>query len=128
MLNANTPSRLAENEILYRSVNERIEEINRALDGLAAIESQWICECADAGCTRPVSATLAEYEAVRAKARTFIVAPGHVDPSVEHVVRGNERFTVVEKDGLPGEMAELHDSRRSPDGTSGAWTSRTAAA
>ena len=113
MPNASAPSRLAENEILYRSVNERIEEINRGLDGLAAVESQWVCECADTGCTTRVRATLSEYEAVRAKSRTFIVAPGHVDPFVEHVVRGNERFTVVEKDGVAGELAELRDTRRS---------------
>jgi hypothetical protein len=108
---AQRPARLAQNEILYRQVNERIEDINKAFDGVAALEGEWVCECADANCTTTVFATVEEYESVRANSRTFIVAPGHVDPYIEHVVRGNERFTVVEKTGAAGDAAEQQDTR-----------------
>jgi hypothetical protein len=107
------PSRLAQNEILYRSINERIENINKELDTVASFKGEWICECSDMHCTTRVVATIAEYESVRSNPRTFIVAPGHVDPYVEHVVRGNERFTVVEKEGAAAEAAELQDARSS---------------
>jgi hypothetical protein len=38
-----------------------------------------------------VSATRAEYEAIRAVATHFVVLPGHEDPSIEHVVQQTER-------------------------------------
>jgi len=103
--------RLAENQVLYRNVNERIEDVNHAFDAVAAIDSEWICECADTSCITRVSASLAEYEAARANSRTFIVAPGHVFPEVERVVQGNERFTVVEKIGAAAEVAEQNYPR-----------------
>jgi len=104
-------ARLAENEVLYRNVNERIEDINQVFDAVATIGGEWICECSDMSCTTPIKATLAEYEAVRANPRTFMVAPGHVFRDVERVVRGNERFTVVEKLGAAAEVAEQHYAR-----------------
>ena len=103
--------RYAENQSLYRVVNERIESLNDTFEVAAALSSEWFCECADPACVTKVTATAAEYEAVRANPRTFIVYPGHVYPEVEHVVRGNERFTVVEKDEAAGEVAEQKDPR-----------------
>ena len=101
-----TRERLAQNEVLYRSVNERLEPVNESLEASLKLPSEWVCECADAGCTTRIRATVTEYESVRAHARQFLVYPGHVDPSVEHVVRGNERFTVVEKSDASAEVAE----------------------
>jgi hypothetical protein len=62
-------------------------------------------------CTEKISATRAEYEAVRAVATHFIVAPGHNDPAVESVALQNERFLVVEKEGEPAQEAEKSDPR-----------------
>jgi hypothetical protein len=75
--------RFGKNEALYRSVNDSIAEINK----------------------------VSEYEAVRANARTFMVYPGHVTRGAEHVVRGNERFIVVEKLGVSAEVAETTSAR-----------------
>jgi hypothetical protein len=108
---ASAPSGLGAEALLYRSVNERIAELNVGLDALGSLKGQWICECADAGCMTPVSATVEEYEAVRANARTFIVVPGHVDPDTECVVRVDDGFAVVEKLGAAGEAAELGNPR-----------------
>lgn len=104
-------ARLAENEALYRSVNERMESINESLEDALQLPSEWVCECADRGCATPIRATIAEYESVRANPRTFFVYPGHVTPSGERVVRGNERFTVVEKLYIRAEVAEATDPR-----------------
>jgi hypothetical protein len=58
-----------------------------------------------------VSATRAEYEAIRAVATHFVVLPGHEDPSIEHVVQHTERFFVVEKEGQAAHEAQEDDPR-----------------
>ena len=103
--------RLAENETLYRSVNERLEPVNESLEDALKLPSEWVCECADTGCTTRLRATVAEYESVRANPRMFLVYPGHVSPGVERVVRGNERFTVVEKLHASADVAETTNPR-----------------
>jgi hypothetical protein len=103
--------RAAENQSLYRSTNERIKKLNEVFDEIASVPSEWVCECADTECTSRISATLQEYESVRSNARAFIVYRGHVFPHVEVVVAGNERFTIVEKIGDAGEVAEGLDPR-----------------
>ena len=104
-------ARLAENQVLYRNVNERIEDVNQVFAEVVSADGEWICECADTECTTSVLASMAEYETVRANPRTFIVAPGHVFPDIERVVGGNGRFAVVEKFGAAGEVAEANDAR-----------------
>jgi hypothetical protein len=74
-------------------------------------QMEFLCECDDTDCVEKVSATPAEYEAVRAVATQFVVLPGHEDPSVEHVVQQTERFLVVEKEGEAAHEAEESDPR-----------------
>jgi hypothetical protein len=87
--------RVAKNEALFREVNERIKDVNLALEG--DHEHDFLCECGDDDCTAPISLTLAEYESVRADATHFAIVPGHDVPDVESVVSRNERFAIVEK-------------------------------
>jgi hypothetical protein len=47
-----------------------------------------------------------EYEAIRAHDTHFVVAVGHVDVRIEDVVRHTDRFEVVAKRGVAGEIAE----------------------
>ena len=105
--------RAAENQSLYRSVNERIKQLNAALGEVSSDGEphEWLCECADTACTGRVSATLDEYEAVRENPRAFIVALRHLYPEVERVVDENRRFMIVEKLDNAGEMAEALDPR-----------------
>ena len=105
--------RAAENQSLYRSVNERIKQLNAALGEVApdGDSYEWLCECADTDCTFRVSATLDEYEGVRENPRTFIVAPRHLYPEVERVLDENSRFVIVEKLDAAGEIAEALDPR-----------------
>ena len=67
--------RLAQNEVIFRSVNEAIEQQAIRSGGLASYE--FICECASTGCFARVGLTLAEYERVRSDGTTFLVTPGH---------------------------------------------------
>ena len=106
--------RAAQNQSLYRSINEQITELNEAFSDVfpgSESLSEWICECADTSCSLRIQATRQEYELVRANGRTFIVYPGHVYPEVEGVLGENERFMVVEKFDESGQIAETLDPR-----------------
>jgi hypothetical protein len=99
------------NEALFRGVNERIEDVGTAL-APDDVPMEFLCECDDRDCVEKVSATRAEYEAIRAVATNFVVLPGHEDPGVEHVVQQTERFLVVEKEGQAALEAEESDPRK----------------
>jgi hypothetical protein len=75
-------------------VNERIAESAERFD---ATGSDFVCECSDPNCTHRVSATLTEYEEVRAKPTTFLIAPGHEQGDIERVISDRGRFRIVEK-------------------------------
>jgi hypothetical protein len=90
----NEHERRATTEALFRDVNERIAESAERFD---AEESDFVCECADPSCTHRVSASLAEYEEVRAEPTTFLVMPGHEERDIERVVSDRGRFRIVDK-------------------------------
>ena len=102
--------RVGKNEVVFRDVNERINDINRDM-GFNE-EADFICECGNAECAAPITLKLAEYEAVRAYPTRFAILPGHEIPDVERVVQQNDRYAVVEK--APAAAAQIaidHDPR-----------------
>jgi hypothetical protein len=90
--------RVGLNEALFREVNERIEDLNRAFGELTDRMSV-VCECGDARCHERLDVPIPEYERVRADATTFVLVPGHEDPTVETVVDRREDYFVVRKEG-----------------------------
>jgi hypothetical protein len=97
-------ARAAKNESVFREVNERIRELE---EGFGAEEkASFVCECSSPGCTLAVSATLDEYRTVRAEPRRFLVARGHVNPDLERIVTQTDRYSVIEKIGVAGDIAE----------------------
>ncbi|MGH3031231.1 MAG: hypothetical protein ACRDNE_10810 [Gaiellaceae bacterium] len=110
---ATTGERVGKNEALFREVNERIRE---ASAGFFASEREqgveFVCECSDAACYKPVELTLGEYETVRSDPAHFLVAPGHLwHTDAERRVAGNDRHWVVEKLLAAGRAAEAADPR-----------------
>ena len=103
--------RAAQNQSLYRSINEKIKELNETFAEAAGQDSEWLCECADTDCTLRITATLHEYETVRSNPRTFFIWPDHLYPEVERVLDQNDRFMLVEKLDNGGEVAEALDPR-----------------
>jgi hypothetical protein len=101
-------SRIARTESLFRDVNERIAEV---ADRLGSGETEFVCECADAGCDERLSATLDEYEQVREDGARFLVAPGHEYPEYEHVLQRRDHMQVVAKSKDP----QLADAARELD-------------
>jgi hypothetical protein len=101
-------ARAAKNESVFREVNERIRELGEVFG--VEERASFVCECSSPGCIAAVQATLDEYQTVRAKPRRFLVARGHVNPDLERIVTQTDRYTVVEKIGLAGEIAEAEAS------------------
>jgi hypothetical protein len=90
--------RIAENEAFWRQLNELSPPEPGMLNAV-------FCECGRLECSERVPMTAAEYDAVRSRATTFVVAPGHEQTAVEHVVATTERFRIVEKEGEAAEVA-----------------------
>lgn len=100
-------ARSAKNESIFRAVNEQIRTIS---EGFSAAEDgdtvSFVCECSKIDCVATVSATLGEYLAIRAQPDQFLILAEHLDPDQERIVTRTDRFAVVEKLGLAGELAE----------------------
>jgi hypothetical protein len=98
---------------LFRDVNERVREINEKFSLFVPL-GDWVCECADQGCSERVALKPEEYEKVRSDSRRFVVAPSdeHLFAEIENLVEGNERYWVVEKYGIAGDLAAEVDPRR----------------
>lgn len=102
--------RAAQNEAVFRRVNERLEEINEAFQAVTD-NAEFVCECATIKCAERVQMTLSKYEALRRDPTHFIVKPDHVLPEEERVVERHEQYVVVEKYGRAGQRARQLDPR-----------------
>ena len=100
----------ARNESLFRRVNERVEEVNKAFESILE-DADFICECADIDCMEKIGMTLREYEALRDVSTHFAVKPGHVLAEEERVVEQRAGYVIVEKVGHAGERAAELDPR-----------------
>jgi hypothetical protein len=100
--------RLARNEAMFRSVNERVEEVVQP-GPTEAID--FLCECGDTECVEKITLTREEYESVRVDGSQFAVVAGHEFPAIESVVRRADRFLVVRKHPAEAEIARETDPR-----------------
>ena len=101
--------RMAQNEALFREVNERIKETADSLASDSPFE--YFCECANADCTFQVTMTSAQYESLRADPTQFAVLPLHFTPEVETLVSESDSYWIVRKTGEAGEYVEKLDPR-----------------
>jgi len=103
--------RIGRNEALYRSVNERIEDLNEAFGTLTDTMTV-VCECGDGSCAQQIDVPVADYERVRSDPELFLIVPGHEIADVEDVVERHDAFDVVRKrEGGPAEVARELDPR-----------------
>ena len=100
--------RLAQNEILFRRINERLAG---GYGDSLPLSLELVCECSDRECLKVLSIEAAEYEWLRQNPRHFAVLPGHEAPAVEDVVERHERFVVVEKHVETHPQVEAADPR-----------------
>jgi hypothetical protein len=103
----------AEEQSLFRKVNERVWAISNSLDAMQDVK--FLCECARRDCAERVSMSLTAYEELRRVPTHFAVFPnmGHVFPEVERIFAKREGYFVLEKLGEAGvEATKLDPSRR----------------
>ena len=104
--------RLGVNEAMFREVNERVEEINKAFGSITG-QFEIFCECGDASCAERLTVPMSEYERVRSDSKQFLLMVGHEDPTVERMIENHDSFVIVEKEGVEAEeVAEATDPRR----------------
>ena len=103
--------RIAENESLLRSANERIEMEAESL-GYQGETVPFVCECPDLTCTDLVHLTMVDYENIRAGPTRFFVVPGHqavaVGAGAAIVIEERDNVCISEKIGIAGEVAASH--------------------
>jgi hypothetical protein len=103
--------KIGENEALYRSINEKIEDLNRAF-GTVTETMAVVCECGQLECTEQIELDLPTYERVRSEPAQFVVLPGHEIPDVESIVEPHGTFNVIRKGaGDPAQLARELDPR-----------------
>ena len=103
--------RIGENEALFRSVNEKVEELG---ESFSTITDTFVivCECGTQSCMEQIELQLGEYERVRANPLHFLIKPGHEFREVEEVIERTDRYWVVEKNsGTPATVARETDPR-----------------
>jgi hypothetical protein len=104
--------RQAQNESLFREVNERIAELGekaeaRSPDGT----TDFLCECGEeGGCGQRVRVPLDVYERVRSQDDRFVVRPGHETPELERAVEWSDSYVVVDK--IPAAEPYVEDDPR----------------
>jgi hypothetical protein len=102
---------LAQNEVMFRRVNERIVSDLRGRRDGGSHKLEIVCECSDRDCLRVLRIEVAEYEWLRLNPRRFAVLPGHEAPAVEDVVERHDRFVVVEKHAETHGQVDAADPR-----------------
>jgi hypothetical protein len=98
-----------QNEILFRKVNERINDLQGDQWNLDEID--FMCECADVECTKVIRLSPGGYERIRREPTHFFVLPGHEMPEVENVVERHDAYLVVEKHAETEQQAAGADPR-----------------
>ena len=86
-----------EKQACSRRDNEATARARATACGHALGSRLFRCECGAPKCACAIDLTLADYEAVRAHATRFVIAPDHENPESERIVEENERFAVVEQ-------------------------------
>jgi hypothetical protein len=93
---------VAENEALFRQVNERVVGSERR----PAETFEIVCECADTQCMEHLRVTTEVSERTRSEPTDFLLKPGHAKPEYETVIDANEEFELVRKTGAAGSVAK----------------------
>ncbi|HWG55793.1 MAG TPA: hypothetical protein VNT58_04650, partial [Gaiellaceae bacterium] len=87
--------RAARNERLFREINDRVQRLNDEAGRASA--GEFVCECSNSDCTRPIRVPLEEFAAARTDESLFLLAPGHERDDIERVVDRRPGYLVVAK-------------------------------
>jgi hypothetical protein len=107
MATAERELRAAQNQLLFRSVNERIRQ-DGADRGDSLEEVEFACECADQTCLEKIRLSPQQFLAIESDVNRFIVLRGHELPEVEDTVAERDGFLIVSKRGAGARFVEEH--------------------
>jgi hypothetical protein len=99
--------RVAENEVLFREVNEHVVGGARR----PAETFEIVCECEDTSCMEHLRVTTEAYQRARSEPTDFLLKPGHARPEFETVTETHEDFEVVRKTGAAAALVRELDPR-----------------
>jgi hypothetical protein len=101
--------RIGENEVLFRTVNDRIDDLNDRF-GTPVGTVEIVCECGRGDCLERIELEPDAYGRLREDPFRFAVVHGHEDTDSETVVSETDAYLVVEKHpGEPREAVEAAD-------------------
>ena len=104
--------RVAENENLFRQVNEHVVAGGRR----PAENFEIICECEDTSCMHHLRVTTEAYQRARSEPTDFLLKPAHANPEFETVIERHEDFELVRKTGAAAVLAKQLDHRSEDPG------------
>jgi hypothetical protein len=107
MGNGERELRAAQNQMMFRSVNDRIQELGENQGGSPL---EFACECADDTCIERIPLAAHQFLAIESEPNRFIVLRGHEVPEVEDVIAERDGFLIVSKRGAGAEFVKEHSS------------------
>lgn len=99
---------VAQAQLLYRDVNERIHSVGTEVFNLPPDEPlSVVCECLDFSCIERMQIPIHELQRARSSPTQFIVVPGHEVGEFEEVLERHARFFIVAKNASVIEQMEV---------------------
>jgi hypothetical protein len=89
-------SRLAENEVIFRSVNSDVQQFITSTEG-DNTALRFYCECSRLDCRQRILLSAKRYQELHKNKRQFIALTGHEQPEIEKIVKAEDGFNVIEK-------------------------------
>jgi hypothetical protein len=96
---------------MYRTVNLEVERASEEVGDGPQDRLEILCECGEDGCETTLDVTHAEYDEAHEQHDRFMVAPGHEDEQIEHVVKRKPEYLIVDKFGDAERVAEAEERR-----------------
>jgi hypothetical protein len=98
MATAKRELRAAQNQLLFRTANDRLSELGEnVLNSMEEVE--FACECENHECTGSIRMRVGQFAAIEGVENRFIVLRGHEEPDVEYTVAERDGFLIVSKHG-----------------------------
>ncbi len=85
------------NEVLFRTVNNKLRALNVEFEGFAGETALFVCECSRLDCIDQIDLPLAVFDELCASPARFVVLSGHDSPDLEVVVDRADGYLIVEK-------------------------------
>lgn len=111
--------RMAENEVVFRRYNEKVQQGFEEVKQLAEETNQehllhkedtplhFYCECSDENCSKRIMLSPNAYSKIHRDRSQFVVIRGHETNIIEEVIRYEGEYCVVRKFKKPPESVRL---------------------